>query len=200
MLRDLIRRAERGDIRAFERIYTETSRWMLSRVRRLIGESLAEDVLADVYLQVWKTLASFDADRGEPLAWMMTIARSRALDRLRAERASHGGLTDAPAEFNRPEPSHNAGPPELLELAQSRARVHSGLATLSEKERLVLGLAYFADLSQSEIASHTGMPLGSVKSVMTRSQQKLRAVLLPGTTHLGSAVLQSVETMLAPAP
>ncbi|MEO5670846.1 MAG: RNA polymerase sigma factor [Ramlibacter sp.] len=186
LLLQAIRQAAQGDMLAFENLYNLTSHFMLARVRRLVGDSLAEDVLADVYLQAWRQLATFDAERGEPLAWLTTIGRSRALDCLRRERTCHGGSVHAPAE-PAVEASHREGPAELLDLAQSQAAVCSGMAKLSAKERLVIGMAYFADYTQSEISATTGLPLGSVKSLMTRSQQKLRAALLPTSPSLQMA-------------
>lgn len=110
LLRGLIRDAAHGDTRAFESLYRLTSRWVLARVRRLTGDSLAEDVMAEVYLQVWRSLAAFDPARGDPMPWLMTIARSRALDRLRSERSSHGG-TSYDAHASQPEEaSHRDGP------------------------------------------------------------------------------------------
>jgi RNA polymerase sigma-70 factor (ECF subfamily) len=199
-LRRLITRAKASDVRAFEQLYVATCRWLLVRVRRLVGESLAEDVLADAYLQIWRTLPSFDGARGEPMAWMVTIARTRALDRLRAERMVHGGLPGA-AEAVETEMGHSHGPEQILELSQLRESVHDSLAGLSAKERMVLALAYFGDFSQREISDHTGLPLGSVKSLMTRSQQKLRARLSPArppeTPALPSGLASAVSPQLS---
>lgn len=174
LLRRLMGPAARGDIEAFEAFYNATARWMLMRVRRIVGDSLAEDVLSDVYLQVWRRLGSFDAERGQPLAWLMTIARSRALDRLRTERRSHGGLSFAPACTDEVEQGHTDGPEELLARSRTRDSLHACIAALSAKERVVLGLAYFRECTQAEIAVLTGLPLGTVKSLLGRSQQKLR--------------------------
>lgn len=179
-LRELIAKAAEGDVRAFDDLYMATSRWLLSRVRRLVGDSLAEDVLADVYLQVWRSLRTFDAARGQPMAWLSTIARSRALDQLRTERYVHGGLQNAP-ETEVAELGHTHGPAEVLEMAQMRATVHGCLAALSTKERMVLALAYFGEFTQREISSQTGLPLGSVKTLMSRSQHKLRTTLAPAS-------------------
>jgi len=193
-LRRLIIQARCGDVDAFEQLYLATCRWLLARVRRLVGDSLAEDVLADAYLQIWRTLPTFDGARGEPMAWMVTIARTRALDRLRAERMVHGGLAGA-AQAGDEDQGHSHGPEQILELLQLRESVHDSLAGLTTKERMVLALAYFGDFSQREIASQTGLPLGSVKSLMSRSQQKLRNKLLPAP-----AVFQSQSAPVPAAP
>jgi RNA polymerase sigma-70 factor (ECF subfamily) len=172
-LKVMILAAARGDVHAFEALYDSTAAWLLNRVRRITGDAHAEDVLAEVYLQVWRSLAIYDDSRGQPLAWLATIGRSRALDKLRTERRSHGGQLDAPA-LQDVEDSHDMGPEELLAIAERDSLLKLSMGALSPKEQLVLGMAYFRDCSQSEIALLTGMPLGTVKTLMTRSQQKLR--------------------------
>jgi RNA polymerase sigma-70 factor (ECF subfamily) len=172
-LKVMILAAARGDIHAFEALYDSTAAWLLNRVRRITGDAHAEDVLAEVYLQVWRSLAVYDDSRGQPLAWLATIGRSRALDKLRTERRSHGGQLDAPAQHETEE-SHDVGPEELLAIAERDSLLKLSMGALSPKEQLVLGMAYFRDCSQSEIALLTGLPLGTVKTLITRSQQKLR--------------------------
>ncbi len=172
-LKVMILAAAGGDVHAFEALYDSTAAWLLNRVRRITGDAHAEDVLAEVYLQVWRSLAVYDHSRGQPLAWLATIGRSRALDKLRTERRSHGGQLDAPAQRD-VEESHDMGPEELLAIAERDSLLKLSMGALSPKEQLVLGMAYFRDCSQSEIALLTGMPLGTVKTLITRSQQKLR--------------------------
>ncbi|MDB5947661.1 MAG: polymerase sigma-e factor sigma-24 [Ramlibacter sp.] len=172
-LKVLIRAAAHGDIAAFETLYNSTAGWLLGRVRRIVGDGHAEDVLAEVFLQVWRSLPVYEETRGEPLAWLATIARSRALDRVRTEVRSHGGRLDAPAGPE-VEESHDAGPEQLLAIAERDRLLRISMGALSPKEQLVLGMAYFRDCTQNEIAALTGLPLGSVKTLMTRSQQKLR--------------------------
>ena len=176
VLKLLIAASAGGDMLAFENLYATTATWLLGRIRRIAGDFHAEDVLADVYVQVWRTLASYHEGRGEPLAWLATIARSRAIDCLRTERLSHAGGACAPSsDFD--EPHHTSGPEEVLSAAEDARLVQVALGALTPKERLVLGMAYFRDCSQQEIAASTGIRLGTVKSLMTRSQRKLRDVL-----------------------
>ena len=183
-LKVMIAAAARGDIAAFEALYDTTAPWLLSRVRRITGDAHAEDVLAEVYLQVWRSLGVYDDGRGQPLAWLATIARSRALDKLRCEKRSHGGELEAPCG-QEIEDSHDMGPEELLAIAERDSLLKISMGTLSPKEQLVLGMAYFRDCSQNEIATLTGMPLGSVKTLMTRSQQKLRLSITGALTACG---------------
>jgi RNA polymerase sigma-70 factor (ECF subfamily) len=177
----LLQAAAAGDGRAFESFYSATVRYAMAVVRRITGVALAEDVLADCYFQAWREASRFDAGRGSALTWLLTMARSRALDRLRQETLRHGGLSGAPAfEADESQACEGPGPEALLESVESNCRLHAALAGLSATERWVLGLAYFRDHSHSEIATLTGLPLGTVKSHVTRAQQKLRVALQAG--------------------
>jgi RNA polymerase sigma-70 factor, ECF subfamily len=176
----LLASAAGGDARAFEQFYDATARQAMAVVRRVTGEAYAEDVLSDCYFQAWRNAAQFDPARGSALAWLLTMARSRALDRMRQETLRHGGLSGAPEfDADAEQATHDPGPETLLETTQAHSRVHAALAQLSANERWVLGLAFFRDCTQSEIATLTGMPLGTVKSLITRAQHKMRETLTP---------------------
>lgn len=174
----LLGAAAQGDARAFESFYSLTLAVASAVVRRIAGPAQLEDVLSDAYFQAWQQAGRFDAARGNALTWFLTIARSRALDRLRAEKLRHGGQAGAP-EFEVQDLPDDAqpGPDALLESTQAKSQLHAALGRLSGNERWVLGLAYFRDLTHTEIASLTGLPLGTIKSLISRSQQKLRATL-----------------------
>jgi RNA polymerase sigma-70 factor (ECF subfamily) len=167
-----------GDGRAFESFYNSTARYTMAVVRRIAGDVHAEDVLSDCYFQAWRNAKQFDAARGSALTWLLTMARSRALDRLRQEMLRHGGMTGAP-EFDADSGDHGdePGPEQLLESVEAGTRLHAALSHLSPNERWVLSLAYFREHSQSEVATMTGLPLGTVKSLINRAQHKLREAL-----------------------
>lgn len=176
VLLQLFVKAGAGDIRAFEEIYSCTARWLLSVVRRLVDDGQAEDVLAEAYLQVWKTLDSYDAAKAPPRVWLAVIARSRALDHLRREKRL-GQAHDSPEMIFTMELHDRDGPEQLLSRAEECRLVRLTLAAtpLSSDERTVLGLAYFRESSQQEIAELTGLPLGTVKTIMIRAREKLKA-------------------------
>ncbi len=176
ILSDFIARARTGDIEAFEQLYDRTARWLLSQVRRIVDDGQAEDVLAEVYVQVWRGLDSYDASRAAPGVWLTMIARSRALDHLRKEKRSINAKESARQEASidgiGPE-----GPEQLLTAAQRCNMVQLSMvsAALSGDERTALGLAYFREYSLQEIATATGWSIGTVKSVLARAQDKLRS-------------------------
>lgn len=176
----LVTASASGDAQAFERFYNCTVRHALAVVRRIAGDVHAEDVLSDCYFQAWQNAGRFDAQRGSALTWLLTMARSRALDRLRQEALRHGGLAGAPRfDADTHEESSTPGPEALLDSLQTCTALRAALARLSANERWVLGLAYFRDCTHAQIAAQTGLPLGTVKSLITRAQHKLRQVLQP---------------------
>lgn len=170
----LVERAAAGCPDAFEELYLRTSRWLLFQVRRWVDERDAEDVLAEVYIQVWQDACKYDASRAPATVWMAVIARSRALDHLRRRRPETAEL---PAD----ERASEDDPQSILERRQQHQLIHRTLDTagLSACEREVICMAYFAENTQQEIASATGMPLGTVKSTMLRAQSKVRRQLAP---------------------
>ncbi len=182
-MRELVRRAMEGDDAAFEALYKASARTLLHAVRRICGEAHAEDVLSEAYFQAWSTLRSFDAARCSVVGWLVTIARSRARDRMRAERTRHGGLEGA-VDFEADTQIHgDPGPEDHADAAQQRERLYGALGRLSGNERCVIGLAYMRDHTHTEISVLTGMPLGTVKSLICRGQARLRGMMQPATSH-----------------
>lgn len=168
---------------AFASFYAQSAALALAFIRKSGGGTWCEDILTETYLQAWKDVAQFDPARGRASTWLLTIARSRCLDKLRFEALRRG--VDAPQDGTQTDAEAptaqaidpNPGPDALLAATQNHRRLHAALATLSAPERWVLGLAFYQDLSHSEIAHTTRLPLGSVKSHIARGQRKLRELL-----------------------
>ena len=139
--------------------------------RILRDEADAEEVAADVLWQLWREASRFDRGRGSVGAWIMMTVRSRAIDRLRARKAREPRASD-PAEL-----AVTNDPSNEIHSAERRSKVEGALATLNDAERELLRLAYFSDLSQSEIAERTSIPLGTVKSRMRAGLIRLRDAL-----------------------
>ena len=169
----LVARIAQRDQAALAQLYDATAGRAYALARRITREVRgAEEVVSDVYLQVWQQASRYDAARGRALTWLLTICRSRALDHLRRRDAAE--LHPAPDTLR---PDLYRGDNDPLDLAAALERdsyVRAALATLGETERRLLGLAFFRGLSHQEIADHTGMPLGSVKTVLRRALQALR--------------------------
>ena len=172
----LLQRAAAGNTSAFEAFYDQTLGYEQALARRMLrGSGDLEDVLAAAYFQVWRELKRFDAGRGSAVTWLLTIVRSRALDALREK---HCGVHIEAGDEDAEAPSDAPGPDELLQSIEAGARLRAVVADLNAQERWVLGLAYFREMSHGEIAAVTGLPLGTVKSLILRSQTKLREVLV----------------------
>lgn len=165
------------DQQAMTRLYDVTSRLVYGLVLRIVTDpSVAEEVLVDVYLQAWRQAARYSEDRGSPMAWLTTIARSRALDRLRA--SSQDRQRSQPLELV----GHQAaatGADDAAMASELRKFVHQALDSLSPEQREVIELAYYRGLSHREIASELGQPLGTVKTRTRLGMMKLREMLKP---------------------
>lgn len=172
--RALLARIARGDQVALTEFYDATAARVYALARRIAPES-AEETVADVYWQVWQQAQRYDATRGRALAWLLTICRTRALDQRRKREPAENH--PAPDSL-RPELFREAdGPLDILLAVERHSRVHDALSTLNDSARNLLALAFFQDLSHQQIADRTGLPLGTVKSVLRRALLELRATL-----------------------
>ena len=173
----LIDKIADGDQSALTTLYDSTSRLVFGLILRVVSDrATAEEVLLDVYTQIWRQAGSYDRKRGAPLAWMMTIARTRGIDRLRSSKAD---LTREPLETST-EVTATTPNPEDASVASERGRlVRSALDTLSAEQREVIELAYYSGLSHSEIALRLNQPLGTVKTRTRLGMMKLRDTLRP---------------------
>ena len=166
------------DESALAQLYDASSPLVYGLALRILGDAgAAEEVTLDVYLQVWKQANRFDPVRGRVSTWLMTIARSRAIDRLRgrAQQLSQADTLEAVAEAQ----SENPDPQQSAALAQQQAQVRKALSTLSEEQRRAIELAFFNGLSQNEIALKLNEPLGTIKTRIRNGMLKLRELLHP---------------------
>lgn len=173
----LLRRLAAGDRQAMAELYDQTSPMVYGLALRILADpAAAEDVMIEVYTQLWRQVADYDARRGSPSAWLLTMTRSRAIDALRARGRQPAGESLESAAATAAE----APGPEALSVAAQRHRfVHGALAQLSAELRQLIELAYFGGLSHSEIAAALGQPLGTVKTRIRTAMTQLRALLAP---------------------
>lgn len=171
----LLRRIAAGEQAAIERLYDLTINAIYALARRVTGhEDVAEEVVNDVYLQIWRQAGTYDATRASPMAWMLLLCRTRAIDWRRRRRvdSQHDDLDDHPLADG-----HQRSPDELCQDGEQRARVARAVARLSDAQRQAVALAFYRGMSHQEIAEYTGQPLGTIKSVLRRAQELLRAEL-----------------------
>ncbi len=171
---DLLHAIARRDEQALASLYDRYRLILFGLTMRILNSrEEAEDVLQEVLLQVWRRASDFDEQRGKPFTWLVTLARSRAIDRLRVLGARQRLAESAAAEAS----------DEISDAAldaynsERRAIVSSALSELPDEQRRTLTLAYFDGLTQSEIAEKLDTPLGTVKTRMRTGMSKLRALL-----------------------
>jgi RNA polymerase sigma-70 factor, ECF subfamily len=172
----LMDRIATGDREAFARMFDRHSPAVLGLLLRILGSrSEAEEILQEVFLQVWRQAGRYESSRSTPRGWMLVLARSRALDSVRSREArqrreievsTDGGSSESP-------PIGTDG----LEERERKQQVSSALGLLPPEQRRCIELAFFEGLTQTQIASRLDAPLGTVKSRIHLGMNKLRQVL-----------------------
>jgi RNA polymerase sigma-70 factor (ECF subfamily) len=168
----LIVRSAQGDQEAFARLYDMLSPRVFGLILRvLVDRAQSEEVLQEVFLEVWQSADRFAANRGQGRTWVLTIAHRRAVDRVRSAQSS----TDRDRRIGaRDLDVPHDGVPEQVELRIEGRRVARAVAALPEVQREAISLAYFGGYSQSEIAALVGAPLGTIKTRMRDGLSRLR--------------------------
>jgi RNA polymerase sigma-70 factor, ECF subfamily len=180
---ELIARVASGDERAIGTLYERYGGVLYAVAYRIAGEQAdAEEVVLEAFAQAWRDAPRFEVGRGSVAAWLTMIARSRALDLVRARSRRDRITASAAAEHPDAPPamsSYRPDPAGTVEHDERRREVHRALADLSPPQREAIELAYFEGLSQSEIAERLQEPLGTVKTRVRLGMQKLRESLRP---------------------
>jgi RNA polymerase sigma-70 factor, ECF subfamily len=171
---DLLHAVARRDERALGSLYDRYRVILFGLLTRILNSrEEAEDVLQEVFVQVWRRASDFDEQRGRPFTWLVTLARSRAIDRLRLLAARQRAVDSATR--NSTDEASDAVADTLH--AERREIVARALAELPEDQKRTLVLAYFEGLTQAEIATRLSTPLGTVKTRMRSGMIKLRELL-----------------------
>jgi RNA polymerase sigma-70 factor, ECF subfamily len=175
---EAIRRVARGDGEALAALYDRHSRAIYSLVLRVLGDTReAEEVVQDVFAQAWRQASRYDTSRGAVVAWLLMMARSRAIDRLRARRglpAAAGDNESALGVLSDP----SAGPERAALTAERCTRVRQALESLPLVQRLAIELAFFEGLTHVEIADRLELPLGTIKTRIRLGLMKLKDAFL----------------------
>ena len=176
-LLSLLERISLGEEAAMELFYNATVNRIYGLAVKIVGQpELAEEVVGDVFLQVWDKAARFDVQRATPMAWLLMICRSRALDKLRREiSAKKNQVTGSHQDTS--EDLITTNPLEDLVGIESSHHLYTALKLLNNKQRQIIALAFYKGLSHQEISDYTGSPLGTVKSNIRRAQGILRNAL-----------------------
>jgi len=178
---DLIRRMALRDAAALDALYERYHRLVFSLVLRIIRiREDAEDVVVDVFWQAWQQAGRYDASRGKPVSWLLTMARTRAIDALRsshrhAVHVSQTTKTDSSEDRRPAAVAETPGDPGIL--AETRKAVRAALQTLPEQQRIPLEMAYFEGMTHTEIAESLNQPLGTMKDRIRTGMSHLRRQL-----------------------
>ncbi len=173
----LIARVVKGNHQAFSQLYDQSSALLYSMAVRILGSREdAADLLQEVYLEVWRKVVRYDVGRGTPIAWLITLTRSRAIDRLRAQGVRGRHQTGGPQNVASTSTGEGQNP-HLFEAQadqELRGLVSGALAAMSQPQQQAIELAYYEGLSHAEIASRLNEPLGAVKTRIKLGMSKLR--------------------------
>ncbi len=171
-LDELLGKIANGDQSAFSDLYDATAPRLLGLIKRiLIDHAQSEEVAQEVFLEIWQTATRFDRAKGTALSWMLTMARRRAIDRVRSAQSGRDrdvriGIRDLGTEFD--------DTSEQVETKIESERVKVAMASLSELQRQALNLTYFGGYTQTEVAALLSIPLGTVKTRLRDGMIRLR--------------------------
>lgn len=176
---NLLEAVAMGDLASFEALYDRYASALYGLLLRILGRPEdAQEVLQEAFVQAWSRATMFDRTRGSEMAWLVSIARSRGIDRLRSRKVRTERETEAGKEISNR--SLNVDKHEGADLAiasEAQRLVRTAMEQLPEAQRKALELAYFQGMSQSEIATFLGEPLGTIKTRMQLGMRKLRESL-----------------------
>ncbi len=175
---DLLARITKRERAAFEQLYTRYSNILYATAMKFLKEDAdAQDVVQDVFIQIWDKAKLYDPAKGKPLTWALTMTRNRSIDRIRAIQRRTRLRDDFEKETVADE---SAGIREALsgvDASEKTQILRDAVARLSPEQRKVIDLAFFGGLTQSEIADRLGEPLGTVKARARRGLMKLKELL-----------------------
>ena len=179
----MVRRTAAGDHAALAELYDASSHLVFGLALRILGDrSEAEDAVVEVYTQAWRNAHTYDPSRGSPCSWLLTLARSRAIDMLRSRKRERA--TD-PIESAGDVQADTPNPEEVTADTERQRFVRRALEALNTEQRVAIELAYFSGLSHTEIAMQLGQPLGTIKTRIRLGMIRLRESL----GHLSGPVM-----------
>ena len=174
---ELLTRVAAGDMDAFGTLYDRFAGPMFSLAIQILNDgAAAEDVVQEACVQMWEKAATYNAALGKPLTWAVTLVRNRAIDRLRASARRHK-LAEALANELEPFDPGQPGAADELIGGETAAAIRAALVRVPAEQRQAIEMAYFVGLSQTEIATALGLPLGTVKARIRRGMIAMREFL-----------------------
>ena len=177
---ELLRRIGEGNRDAFSQLYDRFNGVLFATAYRVLNnQQAAEDVLQDVFVQIWEKAALYDPTRGKPLTWAITLTRNKAIDRLRSVQRRNRLGDELEREAETFEQFDDKSSVDVVESAEKGKLVRQAIGKLSKEQREAIELAFFSGLTQTEIAERLGEPLGTVKARIRRGMMKLKDLITP---------------------
>ena len=176
----LLQRVAQGDRVSFETLYDRFSGVLFSTAYRVLNnQEAAEDVIQDVFIQIWEKAPLYDSALGKPMTWAVTLTRNKAIDRLHSTVRRHRLQDDVEREAETFEQFDDRSSFDAVAEGETNQIVRDAIQKLSKDQREAIELAFFSSLTQTEIAERLHEPLGTIKARIRRGMMKLREILNP---------------------
>ena len=177
---ELLKRIGQGDRGSFEELYDRFSGVLFSTAYRVLNNQVAaEDVLQDVFIQIWEKAPLYNPALGKPLTWAVALTRNKAIDRLRSTQRRNRLQDDVQRESEIFEQFDGQSSFDAVASVETSKLVREAIEKLSKDQRQVIELAFFSSMTQTEIAERLNEPLGTIKARIRRAMMKLRDVISP---------------------
>ncbi len=176
---DLLRKISNTDATALSELYDIHSKYLYTIIYYILrDEAEAEDLLQEVFIQIWEKIDSYDETLGNPLAWLTSVTRNKSIDRIRSKSfKNRSSETDIERFFDLSEDSKSSNPENVSTMNQEKIEITNALKLLNDNQRDLIEFAYFRGYSQSELAEYFNIPLGTVKTRMRAAMMTLREKL-----------------------
>ena len=179
---ELLENTARGDRASFRQLYERYAGVLFSSAFRVLNDQTeTEDVVQDVFVQIWDKASLYDRKRGKPLTWALTLTRNKSIDRLRSVKRRHRLRDEAEKEASVDEQLGTGSdrPAQQVSSSETNRLVRDAVLKLSDEQRQAIEMAYFGGLTQNEIARELAEPLGTVKARIRRGMIKLKDIIEP---------------------
>ena len=174
----MLQKVGQRDVQAFQAFYRKFSGLLYSTIHRVLNDHQdTEDIMQEVLMQVWQKAHLYEPAKGKPMTWVTTMARNRAIDRIRSKQRRSRLNDDFESQNKVEQPEFVDDTSDLLIAKEADAVVHNAVMELTPEQRQAIQLAYFKGLTQSEIADQLNEPLGTVKARIRRGVQRLEQVV-----------------------
>jgi len=176
----LLHRTGEGDRQSFEELYGRYSGVLYSTAYRILNdEAASEDVIQDVFMQIWEKASLYDSARGKPMTWAVTLTRNKAIDRLRSLQRRNRLRNEFETQRSIFEEFSDRNSLDEVDSGEKSAIIRKAIHELSKEQRQAIELAFFSGMSQSEIADALEEPLGTIKARIRRGMMKLKEIVSP---------------------